>query len=642
MIDLTIKSLQPETRQFELEAPDGFVVRILDPLPRHMEVGEKFAKLWQQWKDDWAKGPPPVSVEWFGMVDAKRHSFTNKVWVPLYASEKTEHGKGGHVGFREQYFGVRSLIVPKEQRAPALNLEWTLLNLGFGAKPWVDGDGALHAAAEFNHDDISGSLPVLDHRIEVERSNDLHVHQDIVLGLGLKRDGDRWVRPEEDYVEVIRLLRDDTSQPVRVEIKAEFLKDYLCAAQSGLILVSYERRTAIHERFEPFQQETEKVATDFVTYEWNGHIGDRFEGDSLLDIFGQVRVFHAWRTDTDYNEDIPSYDFPGATDGTSYDAKSSNRKVSQATGEMWKNEWVEGADSSPRVRGDESPSKLDFLVDNAGRTEGSVALENSIRWLWFHPDVINALLKKPNSVLSWYTEDTGNVGGAWNRSLHFGVNSIGLINVFAKDVALLPEIDKKTWAHYNVSPDGKVSAELLMSQMQADPASTEAPEAAFFRLVEQIQEISRQKFGGELLKRHASSLAIAKQIHRFHATTREGFYFLCKEITRFLIERLDIDLLKRVKDEKDSLGSLKRLDRILTAVGYDGQKLTGVLVGVYELRLADAHLPSGDIEDSMRLVGVDYDVEKFGAGKRLLQNINNALDAIKDALENGDVTKLKS
>jgi len=68
MIDLTIKSLQPETRQFELEAPDGFVVRILDPLPRHMEVGEKFAKLWQQWKDDWAKGTSPCvsRVVWNG------------------------------------------------------------------------------------------------------------------------------------------------------------------------------------------------------------------------------------------------------------------------------------------------------------------------------------------------------------------------------------------------------------------------------------------------------------------------------------------------------------------------------------------------------------------------------------------------
>jgi len=476
---------------------------------------------------------------------------------------------------------------------------------------------------------------------EVERSRELHLNQNIVLGLGLKRVGDHWVRPEEDYVEVVRLIRDSDSKPVRLEIKAEFLKDYLCAASSGLILLTYQSRRAIDERFEEFQQENEEFSGSSVAYEWQGSVRERFEGNSLLDILGGARVLHAWRTDTDYDEDIPSYEFPGETDSRSYDVKSSSRKVSQAAGEIWKKEWIDAATASPRVRNDQSPSSLEFIIDNAGRRETSAALEGSISWLWFQPDVINALLNKPNSVLTWYSEDTGNVGGAWNRSVHFGVNSIGLINVFAKDIAVLREIDKKTWAHYNVSPEGKVSAELLMSQMQADPAATEAPEAVFFRLVEEIQEVSNRKFGRELLKRHVSSENISKKIHRFHATTLEGFYSLCKEITRFLIERIDVDLLKQIKTEADSPQSLKRLERILTAFGYDGRQLMGALVGVYELRLADAHLPSStDIEDAMRLVAVDYDVDKLSAGKRLLQNLNNALADIKNALESGDVTKL--
>jgi len=636
--------MQPESRHFELEAPDGFVVRVLDALPEHMQVGESLSvddELWQQWVDYWAEGPPAITVDWFEMADVKKHAFRNKVWIPLYADEKIkEAGRSGYVGFREEYFGARTLIVPNDQKEGALGLSWTHLTAGFGAKPWVDENKTFHSASEFYWDDVTGSLPALLQYTEVEQSRDLYVNQDIVLGLGLKRVDDHWVRPEEDYLEVLRLLRDSDSRPVRLEIKAEFLKDYLCAAKSGLILLTYRSRNAIDEPFEEFQQEQEEFKGESVSYEWNGHIRDRFEGDSLLDIFGEARVFHAWRTDTDYEEDIPSYEFPGATDGRSYDVKSSSRKISQATGEIWKKEWIDGADSSPRVRGDESPSTLEFIVDNAGSKKTSAALEGSISWLWFHPEVINALLKKPNSVLNWYSEDTGNVGGAWNRSVHFGVNAIGLINVFAKDIALLREIDKKTWAHYNVSPDGKVSPELLMSQMQADPAATEAPEATFFRLVEEIQEVSRRKFGRELIKRHASSEDISKEIHRFHATSLEGFYSLCKEITRFLIERIDIDLLKKIKTETDSLGSLKRLQHILTALGFDGRKLMGVFVGVYELRLADAHLPSStDIEDAMALVGVDYDVEELGAGKLLLQNLNNALADLKNALETGDVTK---
>jgi hypothetical protein len=60
--------------------------------------------------------------------------------------------------------------------------------------------------------------------------------------------------------------------------------------------------------------------------------------------------------------------------------------------------------------------------------------------------------------------------------VHFGINSRGLVNVYAKDIALLPDWQQKIWAGYNIGPDGKVSEELLASQAEAQPADTQAPE----------------------------------------------------------------------------------------------------------------------------------------------------------------------
>jgi hypothetical protein len=646
VLDLKIKSIEPETRRFVLEAPDGFTVHVLDPLPARFQAGDTFAiedDLWEEWKKYWAAGPPPdISLEWFEMADLKKHKFENKVWIPLYADQTvSETGTSGFVGFREEYFGARTVVVPVDQKKAAMGLSWTHVMGGSGDKPWIDGDNQFHSASEFDWD-VTGSLPVLVQYIEVERSKDLHINQDLLLGLGLKRMGDVWVRPEEDNVEVVRLLRNSDAEPVRLEMKAEFLKDYLCAANSGIILLTYQSRRAIGERLEKFERKDEDFDGESSSYEWKGAVREVFEGNSLLDILGQAKVLHAWRTDTDYEEDIPSYEFPGETASESYDVKSSNRKVNQATGEIWKKQWIEPATTSARVRNDKTSSLLEFIVDNEGRRETSDTLDGPSRWLWFHPEVINALLKKPHSVLSWYSEDTGNVGGAWNRSVHFGVNSIGLINVFAKDIGLLREIDKRTWANHNVSPEGKVSAELLMSQMEAHPADTDAPEAAFSRLSEQLQEVSQSKLGGELLRHHASLGEISKKIHRFQASSLDGFYTLCKEITRFLIERIDIDLLKKLKAEPEAnLGSLKRLARILTALGYDGRKMLTVLAGVYDLRLADAHLPSNDdIEHAMGLVGIDYDQLRLNAGKQLIENVNVALANIVSALLNGDYTKL--
>lgn len=585
-----------------------------------------------------------MNLEWFEMRDLKKHTFNNKVWIPLYAQTQiSESGEAGHEGYREEYFSAHSIIVPVDQKAAALELEWMDLDVGFGHKPWIDGDNKFHPAADFLEDDVQATQPVLVQYIEVERRTDLHINQDIVLALGLIREGDVWVCPEEDYVEVIKLERNKNGEPVKVEIKAEFLKDYLCAANSGLLLLTYQSRKAIEESFDDVKWEHGESSEENKTFRWEGRLQEVFEGNSLIDIFGEVVVSRAWRTDTDYDEDIPNYDFP--TNDTSasetYTVRSASRKLNRAAGQIWKSEWIEPASKSPRVKGDKVPSKLEFIVDNEGNRETSETLVAPSRWLWFHPNVINDLLKKRTGTLSWYSENTGNVGGTWNRSVHFGVNSIGLINVYAKDIAQLREVDKKTWATYNVSPEGKVSAELLMSQMEASPADTCAPEEVFFTLINEIQEISKAKLGHGLFREHSSEQAISRKIHRFQATSLEGFYLLCKEMTRFLIERIDIDFLKTLKKEDDKLGSLKRVEKILTGLGYDGRAIMGVLVGVYELRLADAHLPSTDnIKDAMALVGIDYEALRLHSGKKLIQNVNASLVQIKEALDKGDFTKL--
>ena len=503
MIDLTIKDIDPKTRSAIVEAPDGSIVQLIDPLPDHFVVGDTIGiddALWEKCQKFWAQGPP--IAKWVEMADLKKHTYNNKVWIPLYTQHKiSEVGEVGHEGFREEYFGAHSLIVPQDQQVKALDLEWIDLDVGFGHKPWVGDDSIFHSATAYEWDDVKGSNPILVQYIEVERSYDVHINQDIVLALRLRREGDVWVCPEEDYVEVIKLQRDESGEPIRVEIKAEFLKDYLCASNCGLVLLTFQSRKAIQRSFNDLKwKEDDEEIEKTDRYHWSGRLLPIHEG--LFPFNQGFQVFHAGRTDTDYSEDIPVYGFP--TDGTtyseSYSVEPKGRKLVHAIGEIWKKEWISPAAKSPRVRGDRVPSKIEFIVDNEGNTETSGTLSGPSRWLWFHPNVITDLLEKRAGVLFWYTGDTGNVGGAWNRSVHFGVNSIGLINVYAKDIGRMRETDKRTWATHNVSPEGGVSAELLMSQIQANPAGTIAPEQNFFSLIDEIQGLSKSKLGSDLFR----------------------------------------------------------------------------------------------------------------------------------------------
>lgn len=566
-----------------------------------------------------------MDKEWFGMDDLKSRTFNNKVWIPLLAQKTLDtRGSCQSVGFIEEFFAAHSLIVAEKGREEACSLHWMDLQGGFGDRPWKDDEGRLRKPDVFEMENSEGVKPVLTQYIEIDRDKELHVHQDLILGLGLRRRGDSWYRPEEDDAEVIRLTRDEEGSPNLVEIKAEFLKDYLKAAHSGLLLLTFQSRHEIQDIFEQldWSSGTEEL-TD--SYRWTGHFMDVYE-DSPFG--GPVHVIEAGRNDVDLTEDIPAYEFPTdeKTWSKSYVVEPKGQKLVRAMAEIWKNEWISPGAVSPRVAGDEVPSTLEFIVDNEGRRETSETLRDPSRWLWFHPDVVNDLLKKQRSVLKWHTQETGSVGGAWHRKLHFGVNSLGLINVYAKDIANVDEIDKRVWFRHNRAPEGGVSAELQSVQMATVLPNTEAPEVRFRKLLISLDELFKSKFGHLLLRTHPDEQKILANIHRFKASNIEGVYYLCKEVTRIFTERVDVGALQKLHPQADNVGSLKRLERILTALGFDGRAIMGPLAGAYELRLADAHLPSQEkIDAAIPMVGVDYARDGLNSGKMLLVRMNDTL-----------------
>ncbi|MDO1645170.1 hypothetical protein Q2322_25870, partial [Escherichia coli] len=67
------------------------------------------------------------------------------------------------------------------------------------------------------------------------------LNPDLVVALGLIKEGNNWVRPEEDFVVVAREIIDENGKYQLIEIKRAFLIDYLAAR--GLILrLSYYRQ----------------------------------------------------------------------------------------------------------------------------------------------------------------------------------------------------------------------------------------------------------------------------------------------------------------------------------------------------------------------------------------------------------------
>jgi hypothetical protein len=149
-------------------------------------------------------------------------------------------------------------------------------------------------------------------------------------------------------------------------------------------------------------------------------------------------------------------------------------KLIRIQGELWRSEWVDPADESPRVRRDKLPSSVFFVTDAEG-TRRSVDRQGTGGWLWFRPEVIMALSNRRGGGLQWYTRDTGGVRGSPHSFVHFGVYALGLVNVYAKDIGFLHEWEQQIWAGCNVGPEGGVSEELLAAKQRDGPPTHRHP-----------------------------------------------------------------------------------------------------------------------------------------------------------------------
>lgn len=581
-----------------------------------------------------------MNKEWFEMRDIRRRNFTKAVWIPLRAVFHNERsGKYGFEGYKDDFFGTGSVAVPAHQQEAAKKLGWMEIGISHDHSGWVE-NGSYTSADSYKdyHGEIEGIHLVLSQRSYDGEPRIWYLHQDLVLTLGLRKEGNVWVCPDDGYAEVARVRGSDDGSPSMLEMKAQYLKDYLCARGMGLYMTSYFSRDFITDDASSITWDRGHISEVSESERWEGRLMPIHEGGQP---FGEkMAVFHVARTDVEESDDVP--DISGIptdenTKGESWEREFEGKKLYRVLGELWRNEWIEPAKQSPKVRGDKTAPTVFFTIDAEGTKVCGEDLIDSGKWLWFKPDVVMALSHRRGGSLSFYTKDTGSVSCSYGSGVHFGINDLGYVNVYAKDIGLLPEWQQQIWAGNNIPPDGGVSCELLASQVRAEPASTRAPEAFLEKGIEAVNSLSRRKLGISLFREHELIPELLVKIHRFRAIDQASFFALAKDLARLTADSLDAVAMQIIvpPPKGTKWGSLKSLENLL-ASKFDRElirKVTAPLVGVYELRHADAHLPTSEINEAYRLIEVDTSFPFVHQGSMMLHKVVSSLYGIAEALK---------
>ena len=578
--------------------------------------------------------------DWFEMAVVRRRSLSRAVWIPLRATHKVnEGGEYGTPGYTEEYFGAGALIVSLDKRDQAAQVEWTALG-GASTVPYVE-DGEFCSADQYCTGNGSlGTFPVLAQTTPTGDPDIWYLHPDLVIGLDLVREGDEWLSFSEGYTVVAKLSRSADGDPSLLEIRAEHLRDYLRACDSALRVATYRQRISIEDdpgHIDWPDGNLEEAAGDS---RWEGRVIPIHEGPFGFMFGEEWHVSHVSRTDVDTEEDVPDMPFPteGSTEHRSWTTKRKGRRIYRVEGELWRNEWVEPGTWSTRIREDERPATVPFVIDAEGNQVMGDELKRDGRWLWFRPEVVAALAHRRGGVLVWHTGDTGGLGCSPGHGVHFGMNELGNVTVYAKDIGKLPEWQQRQWAGYNIGPDGGVSKELSDSQVRAIPASTHAPESVFAEALNEIDRLSTAALGVAILRDHEMRPSILERVHRFRAVDEAGLYALAKDVARLTADSIDAAAINDYLGvpKKERKGSLKTLELLVSelADAEIAHQILGPLVGAYDMRHGDAHLPGSSIDESFGLVRIDRDDPWPVQGKTLLTWSANSLASVCQLLDN--------
>jgi hypothetical protein len=497
--------------------------------------------------------------EWFEMRDVTRSRLAAGVWIPLYVSDERREHSFGEPNHWSEYNGIRTFAVLRKDRVAAEAVDWSRAAQTHG--PYAYGKTYHSAETILSADE----KPIGVHLALVQNfsgniESQWTLNQDLIFALNLLREGDVWLSPGDGYTEVAQLRRSASGEPTGLYIKPDYLKDYLAARKMALRIVPFRQRQATFRATDTFGWAEERFTEE--------RDGGSFVG-SAWPVGGEsVMVMQVGRTDTWSSDELPEMGPPSDNNVVS-EQRTFNRPqhgLHAVEGEFRREEWLEAAASSPRVRHDKVPSAVTFIVDGAGGRQSADQLndEDIGKWLWFKPGVVLAILSHRGAAIEWYTRFTAGISLSSESPLvHFGLNLRGFVVAYARDVARLTEWERVVWAGFNVNPDGGLPDELKQAQVGGEVADTQAPEKFFGKALTVLDAASTCRWGRPLLREHASTEEIASRIHRYRALDEAGFLALAKDIARLTADSIDSaqlqSLVTLAKGEK--LGSLKRPDR---------------------------------------------------------------------------------
>ncbi|MBE9256663.1 hypothetical protein [Dolichospermum sp. LEGE 00246] len=234
-------------------------------------------------------------------------------------------------------------------------------------------------------------------------------------------------------------------------------------------------------------------------------------------------------------------------------------------------------------------------------------------YLYFRPDVLQKYLQGSGYSVFFHMRNWGEASLPGNRGrIDVGINSQGLVNAFAPDIADLDFSEQAYWASFSSLPSGEICEEMFETRMQQNPPHSPGVTELVEDVCSQVSIVFHNQFSVDMFnpikpsKQDLCRLSIGPITNEYDEVLK-----LAKILYEWVIETMQIDSLRSAlttlggKVDKQ-LRQIKLLERILIVKGLDenqARKITAPLVGLNELRIGSAHIGNTELEPVFQLMG---------------------------------------
>ncbi len=364
-----------------------------------------------------------------------------------------------------------------------------------------------------------------------------------------------------------------TSPFVRVYI--DYLRDYLAAQKRGMLI--------------------SVVADRFATAKTKEALG-------LKIVENEKQADGSWITTTIHG--------PASTQTGYYRGRSTLRK----------NYWIDPYERPRWERGTwyfygELPYTTDDLPYFIVNAEGQRARldRHWIGYLHFRREVLEKYLSSRGYTVYFHMRNWGCASPPGHaHSIDVGINSRGLVNAFAPDLAKQTPAEQAYWASFSTLPYGEVCEEMFETRMQQNPPHAPNVVEVIDMAKQELHVIFKNRFRSELFK---PSVVKNRELARLTVgplrEDTDEFCRLCKILYSLNVECIDISALRQALQSLGaSVDTQQRQIALMTALvggvlGDDdkARRTTDPLRALNKLRVADAHLGEADLAEALKLLG---------------------------------------